>query len=473
MDEEKSTIYIIGGGIAGLYCANLLVDRGFTVCLYEKQSEFGGRIKTIYEKKSGNTVAYESGPWRIHPSHSLFLNLIKLLELQVIPTYHSIQYKDFPKKKQKKSDKKDDTSTEDMSLTMFQQQCLETKLQDVNLNMQKTGYDMLFQEPYEKNSKTIEIEPNYYVVKEGLSKVVERLVHRLEKKNVKLYTNHFVQNIEYDDKNKNYTINFTIRKKNKYIPHCVKAKTCVLGIPPCDLEKITSLTLQPNINTVGSLPLLHTLAYSKNITKDFGKYICNSPISQVIHSCYNNNWFQISYTAGRLSMLFHNLIISSKKQWEKFIRKEFYQYFPSSVTIDKIVPHFWRHAVHYYHPNFKKSKAELSHRNIYPHPSKYKNLYIIGESISTNQAWIEGALESVQHFIKIFPDQKQQKKSEKPKEYVIYDGRVLNVSKWKYVHPGSRQVIENHMGEDITDLWNQYHPFTASKYFVALEHRSK
>jgi cytochrome b involved in lipid metabolism len=468
--ESKSTVHIIGGGIGGLYCANLLTEKGLSVCLYEKQSEFGGRIKTIYEKK---TVAYESGPWRIHPSHNLLLKLVKSLDLEVIPTYHRIHYKNFPKEKQKKSNKKD-LSMKDMSLTTFQEQCLETELQEVNLNMQKTGYDMIFQEPYEKNSKTIEIEPNFYVVKEGLSKVVERLVNCLEKKkNVKLYTNHFVQNIEYDEKDENYTIYFTIRKKNKYIPHYVKAKTCVLGIPPSDLEKLTSLTLQPNINTVGSLPLLHTLAYSKNIAKNFGKYICNSPISQIIHSCYGNNWFQISYTSGRLAMFFHNLIISSKKRWEEYIRKEFYQYFPSKVTVDKIVSHFWRHAVHYYHPNFQKSKVELSHRNIYPHPSKYKNLYIIGESISRKQAWIEGALESVEYFIKIFPDENVRKKVKKPKEYVIYDGRILNVSKWKYVHPGSRQVIENHMGEDITDLWNQYHPFTASKYFVALEHRSK
>ena len=61
--------------------------------------------------------------------------------------------------------------------------------------------------------------------------------------------------------------------------------------------------------------------------------------------------------------------------------------------------------------------------------------------------------------------------TKKPKDYVIYDGRVVNVGSWKFVHPGSREILENHMGEDITDLWNQYHPITASKYFIALEQR--
>jgi cytochrome b involved in lipid metabolism len=471
------TIFIIGGGIAGLYCANILVERGFNVSVFEKQSKFGGRIKTVYDKKNPNSVCYESGPWRVHPSHKKFLSLIEKLGLHVIPTYHKVHYKKFPKER-KRNMSNNNLSVKEMSLTLFQADCVEGELlQDVNLKMQKTGYDMLLQEPYQSNFKIIESEPDYFVVKEGLTKVIEKLLENLTKndtKRVKLCTNHFVQDICYDKSSKLYNIKFTKRIQNQYIPFEKTARTIILGVPPSDLNKIPSLTLHPNINTVDSLPLLHTLAFSKNIPKNFGKYICNSPISQIIHSCYENNWFQISYTSGRLAMLFHNLIISSKKTWDNFIKKEFYKYFPSSIKIDKIVPHFWRHAVHYYHPNFGKTKSELSHRNIYPHPTKYQNLYIIGESISNEQAWIEGALDSVDHFIKIFrpsSTKKRKPRIKKPKEFVIYDGRILDVSKWKYVHPGSRQVIENHLGEDITNLWNQYHPYTASKYIVALEKR--
>ena len=94
---------------------------------------------------------------------------------------------------------------------------------------------------------------------------------------------------------------------------------------------------------------------------------------------------------------------------------------------------------------------------------------MVGESISTVQGWIEGALQTVD----ILLDREfSMTKKKLPKEYVIYDHRIINVEKWKTVHPGSQIVIENHMFEDITKLWNQYHPFSASKYFVALEHRN-
>ena len=40
---------------------------------------------------------------------------------------------------------------------------------------------------------------------------------------------------------------------------------------------------------------------------------------------------------------------------------------------------------------------------------------------------------------------------------------------WKHVHPGSQEAIENHLYEDITELWNSIHPEYATKYLLALE----
>ena len=458
------SISIIGGGISGLYAAKQLAEQGHNVHLYEKQSKFGGRFKTIYEN---GIVSYESGPWRIHPTHKRFLQLVKDLKLTLVPTHHKIQRKGFRHTSPSKTPNRFPVSP--MSMTIFQENCLHEPLPVVKENIQKTGYDGIFQEPYESNSNFIETDEDFFVVKEGFNEIIEKLVRQLESlPNVTLHTNHFIRNISYDKKG--YTITFTVRKKNVYEPHEIKTKFLVLAIPPCDLEKIKSLTLHPNLATVGSTPLLHTFAKSKDIGKSFGKIICNSPLSQIISTCYNNDWFQISYTGGRLAMLFHNLYISSKSTWKKYMISEFYTYFPKSIHLEKIVPHFWRHAVHYWHPNYKMKKKTLSERNILPHPQKYKHLYCVGESISTHQAWTEGALETVETFMNIF-NKHSKPTTKKPKDYVIYDGRVLNVGSWKFVHPGSREVLENHMGEDITDLWNQYHPITASKYFIALEQR--
>lgn len=74
-------IHIIGGGISGLYFALLLSsNKNVNIHVYEKQPRVGGRIRTEYDK-DGN-VLFETGPWRIHPSHKNILGLIERLNLK-------------------------------------------------------------------------------------------------------------------------------------------------------------------------------------------------------------------------------------------------------------------------------------------------------------------------------------------------------------------------------------------------------
>ena len=455
---------IVGGGISGLFAAKKLADKGYSVHLYEKQAKFGGRFDTVYED---GKVLYEAGAWRIHPSHKRFCQLIKDLHLTLLPVQHKIQKKGF--KTISSTASKTSFPVPPMSLTVFQEKCLHKALPIVQEEMQKTGYDGTWETAYESNNSDFYSRDDYFVVKEGFSEIIHRLVQELESmSNVTLYTNHCIQDISY--KNELYMIDFTIRKKNIYEPHVRKTKYLVLAIPLCDLQKLKSLSIQPNLATVASRPLLHMLAKSKNIGKSFGKIIVNSPLSQTISTSYHNDWFQISYTSGRFAMLFHNLYLASKSTWRRYVESQFYSYFSKSIRLEKIVPHFWRDGVHIWHPNYKIKKTTLSERNIVPHPRKYKNLYFIGECFSTIQSWTEGALKSVEVFIDVLEKQPPLTKS-KPKEYVIYDGRIINVGSWKHVHPGSKEAIENHLGEDITDLWNQYHPMSASKYFIGLEER--
>ena len=453
--------YIIGGGIAGLVSAYELSQKGHVVHVFEKHARFGGRIKTEY--KDGK-VLYETGPWRIHPSHTRLRKLLDKFGLEIKPIHHSIRRSGFGKTTTTST-----SPTFSVSMTKFQQSAMKTSIRNTNELMQKTGYDMSFQQIGDVDSITDKEDEDYFVVKTGFSSLVEKLVDYLEKhSSVHLYSNHMVQDITYS---KQYTISFTVREKKGYRHKKVSCQHVILALTPSDLEKIPSLTIFPNTSTVSSLPLFHIMAKSRDLSKSFGKLVCNSPISQIISTCFDNEWFQISYTSGRMAMLLENLRLYSTSQWKNYLKDEFFKYFPSTLSIDSIRPYFWRNAVHYYHPNFKMSKNRLRDRNIYPHPRKYPNLYFIGESISTKQGWIEGSLETVECFLRCLSTTSMSFSVEKPKEYVIYDNRILNVEQWKLVHPGSKQVIENHLGEDITDLWNQYHPRSASKYMIPLEVR--
>lgn len=453
---------IVGGGIAGLVAAKKLAEKGYSVHLYEKGGKFGGRLQTVYED---GEVLYEAGAWRILKNHKRFQELVKELDLTLIPIDQKVQWKGF--KTIPSTPSKTSFPVPPGSLTMFQEKCLHQPIPLVEQGQQKTGYDLLWEDVYHAAGNRYN--ETFFIIKEGMEEVINRLVKQLSTmSNVTLYTNHCIQDIRYT--NSSYKIHFTIRKENVYERHVRSTSYLVLAIPLCDLKKIKSLSIEPNLATVNSRPLFHIMAKSKNIGKSFGKIIVNSPLSQIISTCYKNDWFQISYSAGRFAMLFHNLYLASKSTWRRYLESEFYSYFSKSIRIDKIVPHFWRDAVHQWLPNYKTKVTTLSERNIVPHPRKYKNLYLIGECFSTIQAWTEGALKTVDVFIEIIENQPTLTKV-KPKEYVIYDGRILNVSSWKHVHPGSREAIESHLGEDITDLWNQYHSMSASKYMIPLEER--
>tara|TARA_X000000950_G_scaffold134814_1_gene167783 strand:+ start:1769 stop:3154 length:1386 start_codon:yes stop_codon:yes gene_type:complete len=455
---------IVGGGIAGLVAAKKLAEKGYSVHLYEKEGKFGGRLQTVYED---GEVLYEAGAWRILKNHKRFQELVKELDLTLIDIDKKIQWKGF--KAIPFTASKTSFPVPPVSLTKFQEKCLHQPIPLVDQGQQKTGYDLRWESVYDPAYKRGESDETFFVIKEGMDEVINGLVRQLSTmSNVTLYPNHCIQDIRYT--NGSYKINFTIRKENVYERHVRSTSYLVLAIPLCDLKKIKSLSIEPNLATVISRPLFHIMAKSKNIGKSFGKIIVNSPLSQTISTCYNNDWFQISYSAGRFAMLFHNLYLTSKSTWRRYLESEFYSYFSKSIRIDKIVPHFWRDAVHRWLPNYKTKVTTLSERNIVPHPRKYKNLYLIGECFSTMHAWTEGALKTVDVFMEIVQKQPALTKT-KPKEYVIYDGRIINVSSFKHVHPGSRGAIEDHLFEDITDLWNQYHSMSASKYMIPLEER--
>jgi hypothetical protein len=464
-----NSIHIIGGGISGLYLALLLSSHNsIKIHVYEKLSFFGGRIQTEYD--INQNVLYEKGPWRIHPSHKKIIDLIDKLGLEKKEIRQQI-YNDFVKNGKKESDTKFRNQ-----ITEYQKCCLEQNIQNANEQMLETGYDMLLQRANGTRAysyKTFEDTDRFFVLEKGFYSIITCLVNKLKQcKNVFLHTNHHVTDISFN--NSIYEITMQIRTEQNFKTKCVKTKCIVFAVPPHVIRDWKSLTLYPNTSMISSLPLIHVYGKLKKEQKwnqNHEKQIVNSPISQIIASTFGNKWFQISYASGRFAMMLQNLALVGKKTFDTYILQEWSKFRKGRANISNIKSYFWRHAVHYWNPNLKSSEKNMMERCIQPHFKKYPNLYWIGEAVSTKQGWMEGAIEtSIQVYHDLTSPNSQKKINTKlPKEYVIYDGRILNVEKWKLVHPGSREAIENHLGEDITELWNMYHPKEASKYMVLLE----
>lgn len=475
------SIVIVGGGISSLYLSYLLLKtKKYKIYLYEKNNSFGGRIKTEYNR-DGN-VLYETGPWRFHSSHTFLIKLLDEFHLDYRPIKIPISYKGFKKNISYSDNYTIKPTTE---LTEYQDRTIEKDIINTNLEEWKTGYHGIFNRANTTNTYSIpnNDENHFFIVKEGFSKLVEILVQKLkEDKNCILYNNTMVSDIFVKEDKVKKTIKYEIiykkRKEDDWVEKRKKEiDSLILGIPPHNIKQLKTFRITENISMVKSLPLCHIMGKLSNTIKKYGdfKYICNSPISQVISSLYSNDWIQISYSAGRMAELFQNLSIYSLSSLKNYIKTEFYKFFPKNIEVKEIKKYFWRNAVHYWLPNIKTTEEEMMKRSIEPHSKKYPNLFWIGESISKKQGWIEGALETSLYCYQLLEKKVKIKKDTKlrlnKKEYVFYNGRKINISKWKYLHPGGIKTIENHIGEDITDLWNSYHSPEMSRYFIMLEER--
>ena len=94
--DRRKSVAIVGGGIAGLYCALKLAEQtGFEITVFEASSRFGGRIET---KKMGAFEA-EYGPMRFETTIEPFLTQLVEVDLKPEPGQRKedrLQFDSFP-----------------------------------------------------------------------------------------------------------------------------------------------------------------------------------------------------------------------------------------------------------------------------------------------------------------------------------------------------------------------------------------
>ena len=84
MSLEKRVI-VIGAGIKGLFVSRELCRLGYNVTIIERSNSAGGKIKTIRSPAGGCDAFSEMGAMRILESNKYTLQLLKDLEINVIP----------------------------------------------------------------------------------------------------------------------------------------------------------------------------------------------------------------------------------------------------------------------------------------------------------------------------------------------------------------------------------------------------
>ena len=416
---------VIGAGMAGSYMAHYLDKENKKFIILESSYKTGGRHQTERVKKE---VLFEKGAWRVHSSHKRMIELCKKLKLTL---------REFERNKSCKKYQIAGLST------------LDTIILEQDGNIKKsfekeldTGYQGVFEGDSTSNPYGVEEEGTYYIIEEGQEELVDRLLKNLGKK---IYLNHKVVDIVREKNGYKLNILHNDKEKTFYCKHIFTSQY------KYELSKMKSIQtyIQPLVDSVIPISLNHIYAYTEqklNIGKK-DRVINNNFLSQIIKPTHEKNWFQVSYSCGRIAEFWNRYILKyGKEKTKKLIQKYV------DIDIKDIKNYYWTYAFHMWRPvpNFNIKKAvDFS---IQPNPVKLNNFFIVGECFSSFQGWSEGALETCQKAIEIYGGKNLKIYDNIPKQlsnYFIYNNIIIDVKNWKNFHPGGKDNI----GKDISKLF--------------------
>lgn len=402
--EIVQDILIVGGGIAGLTVAAELVRRGRRVLLFEYYPNFGGRIATYRDPDVGQ---YEIGAGRIFHTHTRVHALIKKYKLHTFPigtdSYFDSSPNDFlelftPLRRVL------ETLSPEVLATHTIKECLPAVYHPI---LEKFPYraevelmraDLALDSFKPADPMGAATNDAYIGIVEGIDALTKHVAEEATRAGATLKSRHRVEDIKRIN-DELFEITGMHGKKAEEKPFRFKAKHVIVATCRCSLGKFNALRSLPLLKQLATSPLLRIYAkYPPNGSgkmwfEDVPKTVTSNPLRYVIPINPKTGLIMISYTDGDDTKYWKDM---DDKTLQKAIIKHTHELFP-----EKIIPkpsylqkHYWGGGCTYWLPgSYDVKEASREAMN----PSKH--LYVVGESISMQQAWIEGALESAEIFL--------------------------------------------------------------------------
>ena len=461
------SLLIVGGGISGLVLAATLKD-DYKITLVERNDHVGGRIHSMKN--------YECGAYRIHRSHERVFALAKRLGVALEPWH--LDYAYVGMKQPPFGDKKGAKN-----MTWWDVAAANNGLKVAEWEDMGSGYrggTDVYSQAYPMD---MEDKDGWYFAPEGLSSLVDGLVETIGKD----VTIHLSTRLVECDNHLN--VHFLARDPS--IPTRKRYDKIIFATSPLQVQHLSIMKTygMPLVSAVQWEPLHRIYAKvrgldgrpwpAKGLTRrelrvlEKTKIISPSLLGQTLgvppmRGKSHLPIIQVAYCEGQVARFWQDLILS--KGHEAFVKRltqevnEVLSLFfdrKVDVRLTDVDSHYWSEAVHGWWAAFGKGHDETLA------VLKQDKVYLANEALSYNQGWIEGSLESVERMLGFFEGEATglprytlkdlETLKAKGKEYVVLDGRVLDVGKWKAVHPGSTKAIDNHLYEDISTLWHVIH----------------
>ena len=377
---------ILGGGIAGLYTAHLLLKRNPDrhLIIIEKEKKLGGRVHTYKDKQ----MTVEAGAGRFSKNHMLLLELIHELHLddKIIPIPSSFEVAE-PSPYNLKfilgkiiAFSKIDPLHDLINLSFLNYARLIVSKEEVQYLEDSFGYytELVVMNARDAIELLVQLNDDFCIMKDGLSQIINRLVQQL-----KLYPNVEIRHEEVvmiQPQNKGYMIR---TNKNTYTtPYCI----CTL--PSNIVKKLAFFRpLAPLLRYITTAPLCRIYSILDNQKfKNLHKMTTKTPLRMIIPSTH----VVMFYSDNKYAMYWQDIY---EKQGIYGVNKALTYYVKELLNIDIKPKHtkvfYWHDGVGYWTVGARKEIIAPQIQNPFP------NFYMCGEHYSTMfQQWMEGALET-------------------------------------------------------------------------------
>jgi monoamine oxidase len=386
---------IVGAGIAGLWLALQLARRGDRVSVLEKYDYIGGRVLT--SKKHH----VEIGAGRVHESHSRVGALVDHYRLTRISLGNTTMWIS------RKSDGVPEPNDFEPTwaaicdqIALLPPSILSTHtLRELAVRIMGSKEADAFLErfPYRAELNTMRADvalqsfrsngdmgtrDGYYVVREGLSTIINRLATEGRRAGVAIRTGTEVVRLE------GTTIHIKGRAK-------IHADRVILATHVVALQKLLPSVPWTRYLTMEPLTRIYAQYPTPAWFADIPKFVTDSPLRYVIPMDPTSGTIMISYTDADDTRWWRGL---KGKALIRAIQSELHVVFPDRTIPDPIWmnAYEWSEGCTYWRPG-DYDPATVASQLMNPSP----NLYVCGESLSVgHQAWMEGALESAEALLK-------------------------------------------------------------------------
>ena len=497
--DKQYNIVIIGGGISGLYLANLFQKKmanGKNIAIFEKSYRVGGRVKS----QNVDSINIEEGAGRFMPNHRHLLGLIKRFGLkgEMIAKNPQPDAKlSHIVNKVRKYGSKNRSILQDLTYIELMKLCLtrgEIEYYLSNYGFGDEIHHLQAGHAIRQFAGDLRHDKKFYIMQCGLEKIVEEIKKENEKKNISIHTQHLLRKVEYLGSKVKYPYRLEFEVFNTFQKVVIYARELVLCIPPNSLNNITfelgALKEQEIIRE--RVERVRNMVYEGTLIRIYAKYRdqgrdiwFNRMKNSVVRGGILRNIIPIDQKTGIIQYYsdynhakeLEEYRLADGEILKEIIKEDIKRELGKKISEPEWLKIFyWNAGVHHWKPNIDIDR-EIREIQWNTFGNKH-NIGIVGEAFCRNQGWIEGALENAEEFYKEWVKRRKMRLQSRlrsrsnKKEYTLEEvekhnslndawtiihNRVYNITRFIKKHPGGI-IILNAAGRDGT------------KYFEYIQH---